>query len=96
MAVKSCIVTFSVPDLTDDAPSYDELLESGAGRLKTEINNAIPFCVSELSSKSLGTSSNGRNENGYFFIEGPIGLDYLVSRGRSERKSSWAVFKLHR
>jgi hypothetical protein len=44
----------SVLELTDDAPSYEELLESGAGRLKTEIDKAIRFCVAELSSKSLG------------------------------------------
>ena len=44
----------SVPELTDDAPSYEELLESGAGRLKTEIDKALRFCVAELSSKSLG------------------------------------------
>ena len=44
----------SVPELTDDAPSYEEMLENSAGRLKTEIDKAIRFCVSELSSKSLG------------------------------------------
>jgi hypothetical protein len=44
----------SVPDKPDTAPTYEELLENGAARLKKEIDEAVRFCVQEYSTKYLG------------------------------------------
>jgi len=44
----------SLPDKTDDAPTYDELLGNGALRLKTELKKAAELCIREYSSKYLG------------------------------------------
>lgn len=44
----------SVPEKTDGAPTYDELVGNGASRLTAEINKAARYCVQQFSSKSLG------------------------------------------
>jgi hypothetical protein len=42
-----------IPDDTPTAPSYDELLATGAERLKDELRVAANFCVGELRNKIL-------------------------------------------
>jgi hypothetical protein len=42
-----------VPEKTDSAPSYDQLLENKADRLKQELALAAEFCVNEFRSKVL-------------------------------------------
>lgn len=42
-----------VPDKTDGAPSYNELLANRAQRLKDELRVAADYCVGEFKSKAL-------------------------------------------
>lgn len=42
-----------VPDHTEDAPSYEELVSNSAERLKLELATAAEFCVDEFKSKVL-------------------------------------------
>lgn len=42
-----------LPDQTPDAPSHDELLANGAGRLKKELAISADHCVNEFRSKVL-------------------------------------------
>lgn len=42
-----------VPDQTDNAPSYDELIANSAARLKQELRTAADFCIGEFKSKVL-------------------------------------------
>ena len=44
----------SVPEQTDDSPTYDELVENSAARLKADLKKAIRFCIEEFSSRYLG------------------------------------------
>jgi hypothetical protein len=48
-----------VPEKTDDAPTYDQLIENGASRLKAEIEKAARFCAAQFSAKYLGMSIAG-------------------------------------
>ncbi|HEU4887739.1 MAG TPA: hypothetical protein VFV49_07635 [Thermoanaerobaculia bacterium] len=47
-----------VPDKTEDAPGYDELLDNQAARLKQELKTAADHCISEFRAKVL--TSSGR------------------------------------
>ena len=40
-----------IPETTDNAPTYDELTENDANRLKTEIMRAAKTCIQQFSSK---------------------------------------------
>ena len=42
-----------VPDQTPNSPSYDDLLDNNAERLKKELNEAADFCVGEFKAKVL-------------------------------------------
>jgi hypothetical protein len=45
---------YSLRDKIDTAPTYEELLENGASRLKAEIEDAVIDCAQEFSTKHLG------------------------------------------
>lgn len=46
-----------VPEHTDQAPTYDELVANSAARLKQELRTAADFCINEFKSKTLGLQS---------------------------------------
>jgi hypothetical protein len=45
---------YRLSDKIDTAPTYEELLENGASRLKAEIEDAVTDCVQEFSTRYLG------------------------------------------
>jgi hypothetical protein len=51
LAEGSC---YTLGDKVDSAPTYEELLDNGASRLKAEIEDAVIDCVQEFSTKYLG------------------------------------------
>jgi|SRR5579863_844120 len=44
----------SLPEKTDDAPTYEALIGDGANRLKSELEKESQYCIHEFSSKYLG------------------------------------------